>query len=197
MAMPQSEFGVTTGSPPTRRDFLARAGSGCGLLALAGMLADEGALLAAGPSEDPMAPRPPHFPAKAKAVIWVFMNGGPSQVDTWDYKPELAEARRPGARRLRQEHRLLHRPGRPADEVSVPLQPPGRVGGLGLGDLPAAWAATSTTWPSSTPASPRRTTTPLRSSRSTPASAGWASPASARGSPTGWDRRARTCPGSS
>ena len=31
-----------------------------------------------------------HFPAKAKSVIWLFMNGGPSQVDTWDYKPELA-----------------------------------------------------------------------------------------------------------
>ncbi len=36
-----------------------------------------------------MAPRPSHFPAKAKSVIWLFMNGGPSQVDTWDYKPEL------------------------------------------------------------------------------------------------------------
>jgi hypothetical protein len=36
-----------------------------------------------------MAPRPPHIPAKAKSVIWLFMNGGPSQVDTWDYKPEL------------------------------------------------------------------------------------------------------------
>ena len=33
--------------------------------------------------------REPHFPAKAKSVIWLFMNGGPSQVDTWDYKPEL------------------------------------------------------------------------------------------------------------
>jgi hypothetical protein len=37
-----------------------------------------------------MAPRPSHFPAKARSVIWLFMNGGPSQVDTWDYKPELA-----------------------------------------------------------------------------------------------------------
>ena len=34
---------------------------------------------------------PAHFPAKAKSVIWLFMNGGPSQVDTWDYKPELAK----------------------------------------------------------------------------------------------------------
>jgi hypothetical protein len=37
-----------------------------------------------------MALRPGHFPAAAKSVIWLFMNGGPSQVDTWDYKPELA-----------------------------------------------------------------------------------------------------------
>ena len=36
-----------------------------------------------------MAPRPGHFPGKARSVIWLFMNGGPSQVDTWDYKPEL------------------------------------------------------------------------------------------------------------
>ena len=36
-----------------------------------------------------MAPQPPHFPVKAKSVIWLFMNGGQSQVDTWDYKPEL------------------------------------------------------------------------------------------------------------
>ena len=36
-----------------------------------------------------MAAKEQHFPAKAKSVIWLFMNGGPSQVDTWDYKPEL------------------------------------------------------------------------------------------------------------
>ena len=40
-------------------------------------------------SLNPLAPKKPHFPAKAKAVIWLFVNGGPSQVDTWDYKPEL------------------------------------------------------------------------------------------------------------
>ena len=39
---------------------------------------------------DPMAPRSPHFAARAKAVIWLFINGGPSQVDTWDHKPALA-----------------------------------------------------------------------------------------------------------
>jgi hypothetical protein len=43
----------------------------------------------AGPSGDPLAPRPPQLKTRAKSVIWLFMNGGPSQVDTWDYKPEL------------------------------------------------------------------------------------------------------------
>ncbi|MGL6095800.1 MAG: DUF1501 domain-containing protein, partial [Fimbriiglobus sp.] len=76
-------------SPSTfsRRQLLARCGAGLGSLALADMLgraADSG-----GKSLNPLAPRPPHFPGKAKAVIWVFANGGPSHVDTWDYKPEL------------------------------------------------------------------------------------------------------------
>ena len=46
-------------------------------------------LRAAEPSPNPLAPHAPHFAAKAKSVIWLFMNGGPSHVDTWDYKPEL------------------------------------------------------------------------------------------------------------
>ena len=68
----------------TRRHFLARAGQGAGLLALADLLAQDGRAAA-----DPLAPRQPHFPVKAKSVIWLFMNGGPSHVDTWDYKPAL------------------------------------------------------------------------------------------------------------
>src|ERR1700712_3252592 len=79
----------------TRRDWLRRAGGGMGLLSLAALLADEGLLspanaaLIAGRPFDPMAPRSPHFPAKAKSVIWMFINGGPSHVDTWEYKPAL------------------------------------------------------------------------------------------------------------
>ncbi len=79
---------------PSRRSFLRRAGGGFGLLALAGLLEQQG-LLADEPAAErrfnPLAPRKPHFAAKAKSVIWLFMNGGPSQVDTWDYKPELAK----------------------------------------------------------------------------------------------------------
>ena len=69
----------------TRRHWLQRAGAGVGGLGLATLLADEG-LLDGG---DPLAPRKGHFGGKAKSVIWLFINGGPSQVDTWDYKPEL------------------------------------------------------------------------------------------------------------
>ncbi len=71
---------------PSRREFLRRAGGGLGLLALADLLWRE-QCRAAGP----LAAKPTHFPPKAKAVIWLFMNGGPSHVDTWDYKPELAK----------------------------------------------------------------------------------------------------------
>jgi hypothetical protein len=72
----------------SRREFLQRAGGGCGLLALAALLEQQG-LLAADAALNPLAPKQSHFPAKAKRVIWLFMNGGPSHVDTWDYKPEL------------------------------------------------------------------------------------------------------------
>ena len=76
----------------SRRQLLARCGGGMGLLALAGLF-DEQGLLAAGNdapvSLNPLAPKTPHFAAKAKSVIWIFANGGPSHVDTWDYKPEL------------------------------------------------------------------------------------------------------------
>ncbi len=71
---------------------LRRAGGGAGLLALAGLFQDNGLLLpsAQAAANNPLAPRASHFPTRAKSVIWLFMNGGPSQVDTWDYKPELA-----------------------------------------------------------------------------------------------------------
>jgi hypothetical protein len=73
----------------TRRDMLQRVGTGFGLLGLAGLL-NEQQLLATPPgATSPLAPRQPHFAAKAKRIIHVFMNGGPSQVDTFDPKPAL------------------------------------------------------------------------------------------------------------
>ena len=89
--MSRSLFALPTSAFSSRREFLLRAGNGFGSLALAGLLSQEGGLASAatGSGTNPLAPRPGHFPGKAKSVIWLFMNGGPSQVDTWDYKPEL------------------------------------------------------------------------------------------------------------
>src|SRR5689334_14160086 len=75
----------------SRRDILATTAGGFGALALAGLLADEAAAAPVAPDRaaDPLAPKPPHFPAKARHVIWLYQSGGPSQVDTFDYKPDL------------------------------------------------------------------------------------------------------------
>jgi hypothetical protein len=72
----------------SRRELLARSGTGLGLLGLAALLGDSSPARAAS-YENPLAPKPPHFPAKAKHVIHLFMNGGPSHVDTFDPKPSL------------------------------------------------------------------------------------------------------------
>jgi hypothetical protein len=77
------------GTHMTRRHLLQRAGAGFGSLALAALLADE--TRAASPTTSPLAPREPHFRARAKRVIFLFMPGGPSQVDTFDPKPELTK----------------------------------------------------------------------------------------------------------
>ena len=76
----------------TRRDLLRSTGTGLGLLGLYGLLGDTGALANDTTPPDPrnpLGPRPPHFPARVKHVIHVYLNGGPSQVDTFDPKPLL------------------------------------------------------------------------------------------------------------
>ena len=83
----------------TRREFLWQVGNGFGSVALTSLLAQDGFFakhalagdVAGGATDlaNPLAPRPQHFPAKAKACIFLFMYGGPSQMDTFDYKPEL------------------------------------------------------------------------------------------------------------
>jgi hypothetical protein len=72
----------------TRRDLLRRCGMGLATLGLADLLAAETAR--ASSVTNPLAPKAPHFPARAKRVIHLFMNGGPSHVDTFDPKPALA-----------------------------------------------------------------------------------------------------------
>ena len=102
---------IDPGLPMTRRAMFCRIGGGFGALGLgsvladAGWWADPGRRRGAGRREasvpaNPLAPRPPHFPARAKRVIFLFMNGGPSHVDTFDPKPALDEVRRPGPARF-------------------------------------------------------------------------------------------------
>jgi hypothetical protein len=77
----------------TRRQLLRRCGMGMAALGVAPLLAEQGLLAAAEPpaaETNPLAPRAAHFPGKAQRVIHLFMNGGPSHVDSFDPKPALA-----------------------------------------------------------------------------------------------------------
>jgi Protein of unknown function (DUF1501) len=78
-----------------RRQFLCDCGVGLGKIALAGLLTDSlaASVLQAAPSAaaNPLAPKQPHFPAKAKQVIHLFMAGAPSQLDLFEFKPELTK----------------------------------------------------------------------------------------------------------
>ncbi|MCI0361301.1 MAG: DUF1501 domain-containing protein, partial [Planctomycetaceae bacterium] len=89
---PQSEI-PNPKSALSRRDLLLRSGGTLGLVGLSSVLADAG-LLAAAPeprpiATNPLAPKAPHYAPKATRLIFLFMNGGPSHVDTFDPKPEL------------------------------------------------------------------------------------------------------------
>src|SRR5687767_10635835 len=77
----------------TRRHFFSQCSMGIGGLALASLLA-EGRLQAANiapVAQSPLTPKPPHFPPKAKSVIFLFMAGGPTQLELFEYKPKLQE----------------------------------------------------------------------------------------------------------
>jgi hypothetical protein len=80
----------------TRREFLWQAGAGFTSVALAALLGDDGFLASQAyaadgvtPFKNPLAPKKPMFPPKAKSVIFLYMYGGPSQIDTFDYKPKM------------------------------------------------------------------------------------------------------------
>jgi hypothetical protein len=79
-------------APVSRRQMLRRFASGFGMLGLAGLLAEDmttGLFAAEGLSTHPLLVKPPQFPAKARRIIFLFMSGGPSHVDTFDPKPRL------------------------------------------------------------------------------------------------------------
>jgi len=85
---PFDESRAPSGYVCSRREMLAGSGMGIGMLGLAGLLGGESA--AATRHVNPMAPKQPHFTPRAKHVIHIFLNGGCSQVDTFDPKPALA-----------------------------------------------------------------------------------------------------------
>ena len=101
----------------TRRHFFGQCAVGVGAVALNQLLTADGhGAVKINPAQ-PMAQREPHFPAKAKRVIFIFSNGGVSHMDTFDHKPELFKADGKmtgvggvGGSRLR---RRLRRAGRP------------------------------------------------------------------------------------
>jgi hypothetical protein len=103
---------MTSSSPPfgiTRRESLQRMGTGLGVLGLAGILAQEGTLASEVQASEanPLAAKAAHFASRAKHVIHLFMNGGPSQVDTFDPKPALEKynGQRPSTADLKTERK--------------------------------------------------------------------------------------------
>ncbi|OWK47470.1 DUF1501 domain-containing protein [Fimbriiglobus ruber] len=96
----------SNGAPLSRRDLFRRVGTGVGALGLAGVLADQKASAAVeAVVANPLAAKKPHFAPKAKHIIHLFMNGGPSQVDTFDPKPALEKyhGQKPPAATLKTE----------------------------------------------------------------------------------------------
>lgn len=87
--MDPRQFAITT----ARRNFLTTCASGIGGLALASLLEADGVFAkeAVDRTNDPLRPRPPHFPATAKSCIFIFLEGAPSQIDLYDPKPKLNE----------------------------------------------------------------------------------------------------------
>jgi hypothetical protein len=109
----------------SRREILRRSGTGLGLLGLASLLGDE----ARAASTNPLAPKPSHYAPKVKRIIHLFMNGGPSQVDTFDPKPALEKykGQQPSTAGLKTERRTggllpsafkFHKSGKSGIEIS-------------------------------------------------------------------------------
>jgi len=123
----------------TRREFVWEMGGGFAGTALAGLLAADGlapSVLSAAPAagaQGPLAPRDAHFGVKAKSVIFLMMNGGPSQVDTFDYKPDLAKY---GGQPLPPDKKYINSGGRKVGFLTPAFRPfrPGGESGLMISD---------------------------------------------------------------
>jgi hypothetical protein len=179
--------------PVTRREWLTRSSCGFGALALAGIASAETRTPPAAPGNRP------HHPPKAKRVIFLFMQGGVSQVDSFDYKPVLFQE--DGNQIAFDDARVIANTGRRgvAQRVMRPLWEFAQHGQCGR------WASAcfrispprSTIWPSFIRCTPRASRTDRRRCSCTAARPTSSGPAWARGCCTAWARRATTCPASS
>jgi hypothetical protein len=113
----------------TRRELLWEMGGGFAGIALAGLMAAESRAADAGP----LAPKPQHFKAKAKSCIFLMMNGGPSQVDTFDPKPALAKY---AGQELPKDKKFINSGGRKVGFLTPAFRPfkPGGKSGLPISD---------------------------------------------------------------
>lgn len=123
----------------TRREFVWEMGGGIAGLALGGLLANDGFFSrhasAASPSAiNPLAGKQPHFPAKAKSLIFLMMNGGPSQVDLYDYKPVLQKF---AGQPLPADKKFINSGGRKIGYLTPSFRPfrPGGESGLMISDF--------------------------------------------------------------
>ena len=121
----------------TRRQAMWQMGSGFAGLALASLLEQDGfftKFVAAGEPTNPLSPRPSHFECKAKSCIFLTMNGGPSQVDTWDYKPELAKH---AGQPMPTDKKFINSGGRAVGFLAPAVRPfrPGGESGMKVSDF--------------------------------------------------------------
>jgi hypothetical protein len=178
--------------PISRRELLLRSANGFGAAALAALLQQD-ARADAPRSADPLAPKKPHFAPKAKSVIFLFMDGGPSQVDTFDPKPALEKYHgKPFPSKVEPTQ---------FNNVGNTLASPWAFKKYGQSGLPVSdlfphvgACADDLAVIRSMVANFPSTRTPTTSGTAGTGSRGGR--ASARGSPTGWAARAASCPGS-
>lgn len=145
----------------SRREFLHKAGLGIGALGVSSLALPGGGLLSyanaadlAAGIDDPLAPKKPHFPGKAKSVIWLHMDGAPSHLDLFDYKPELIRlAGTPTPDSFTQGIQLATRAVTPTSSSS-PSGNGSSTGRAGPGSPTCCrtWPSVLTTSPSSSPA---------------------------------------------
>ncbi len=111
-----------------RRYFLQECGLGFGAMAAASLLQRE-SRASSTPAQRPLAPKAPHFPARAKQVIYMFHAGAPSHLELYDYKPELAKrnGQLPPAELLAGIARHSSSRTQPCSVPSLPSSPPGNV----------------------------------------------------------------------